>query len=74
MAKTVLQEIKDEMDSLRSSANGWKRLVEFFETNEQLKPYYEEIKEECRRDNYFGIATMMVMTIEKLLEEIEDLK
>lgn len=74
MSKTVLQKIKDEMDSLRSGYNGWNRLVEFFESNKQIQPYYEEIVEECRRDNYFGMATMMVMTIEKLLEEIEDLK
>jgi hypothetical protein len=74
MSKTVLQEIKDEMNSLKSGHNSWKQLVKFFESNEQIKPYYEEIVEECRRDNYFGMATMMIMTIEKLLEEIDDLK
>lgn len=74
MKKTVLDDIKKEMDSLRSGYNGWNRLVEFFETNKQIQPYYEEIIEECRRDQCFSYPTIMILTIEKLLEEIEDLK
>ena len=74
MNKTVLDDIKKEMDSLRSGYNSWNRLVGFFKTNKQIQPYYEEIHEQCRRDNYFGMATMMIMTIEKLLEEIDGLK
>lgn len=74
MPKTVLQEIKEEMSSLRSGYNGWKRIVDFFETNKQIKPYYEETIEECRRNQCFGMATIMVLTMEKLLDEIEDLK
>lgn len=74
MNKTVLDDIKEGMDSLRSGYNGWNRLVKFFETNKQIQPYYEEIIEECRRDQCFSHPTIMILTIEKLLEEIEDLR
>ena len=74
MSKTVLDDIKKEMNSLRSGYNGWNRLVEFFKTNKQVQHYYEEIAEECRRDLCFSQPTIMILTIEKLLEEIEDLQ
>lgn len=72
--KDKVKQLEGTVHTLRSSSNGWKKISEFFETNKSIKKYHEEIVEECRRDNYFGVATMMIMTIEKLLNEIEQLK
>ena len=46
----------------------------FFKNNKDVQKYYQEAVEECRRDNCFGVATMMVIAMEKMLERIEDLE
>lgn len=67
-------ELKKEINILTSKANSWDRIEKFFKENKDIAPYYTETVEECRRDNYFGCATMMVITMEKLLEKISDLE
>ena len=69
-----IEELKSQLSALTSASNSWSSLVDFFETNEIIKPYYQEVIEECRKDNYFGMSTVMIMTIEKLLEKVTDLE
>lgn len=69
MEKTI-----KEISKLESNSNSFKQVENFFNTNKNIKKYYEETKDECIKDNCYGVATMMVLTIEKLLERIEDLE
>lgn len=57
-----------------ANSNSYKQIKHFFDSNKQIQKYYTEIKEQCIKDNCYGVATMMVVTIEKLLETIEDLE
>ena len=68
------KELEDKIRSLTSKSNSWERMVEFFESNKSIKEYYDDVSEECRRNQSFGYATIMILTIEKLLEKIDDLK
>jgi len=68
--KMVIENIKNNQGKI----NGYIRITDFFNTDKQVKTYFDEIKEQCRKDNYFGEATMIIMTIEKLLEKIDDLE
>lgn len=63
-----------ELSKLRSSAGSWNMIEQFFDNNKDIQKYYQEAREECRRDNCFGVATMMVIAMEKMLERIEDLE
>lgn len=74
MSKTVLDDIKKEMDSLRDGYESWSIVEGFFKNNERLKNYYADINDPCVLNNYLGRAIMVTRTIEKLLEEIDDLK
>lgn len=67
-------ELKKEIDKLRGKANSWDRIEKFFKENKDIAPYYNEAVEECRRDNCFGCATMMIIAMEKVLEKVSDLE
>lgn len=49
----------------------WERIEYFFNTSEDIQPYYERVIEKNKNINE---ASQMVMTIEKLLERISDLE
>lgn len=51
--------------------NNWRKIEDFFNTNEDIQIYYERVKEKY---TYNNDATHMIITIEKLLERIQDLE
>lgn len=63
-----------EISVLQSNSNSFKQIEHFFNSNKQIQKYYTDIKEQCIKDNCYGVSTMMVVTIEKLLDTIEDLE
>lgn len=69
-----MEKTKEEISKLESKANSFKQIEHFFNTNKSIQKYYKETIDECIRDNCYGVSTMMVLTIEKLLERIEDLE
>jgi len=60
------------LNSLVSCTNSWIRLDKYFNEDEFIKPYYEEACEEAMRDNCHSSVSIMIMTIKKVLDEIED--
>lgn len=74
MSNTELEkEINKKVSILTSKANGFDRLEEFFDNDKRINTYYKEAVEECRRDNCYGVATMMIVALEKMLDRLEDL-
>ena len=69
-AKEISQ-LVDILTTLSNKADNWDNLIKFFENDKYLNKYYKEFKEECNRETYFGKTNAMIMTIKKLLEEIE---
>ncbi|MFR2889116.1 MAG: hypothetical protein ACLTDM_13085 [Clostridium butyricum] len=53
--------------------NNWRKIEDFFNTNEDIQIYYERVKEKYTYNNCDD-ATHMIITIEKLLERIQDLE
>lgn len=70
----IEKELNKKISILTSKANSWDRIEEFFDKDKRIKPYYEEAVEECRRDNCYGVATMMIVALEKMLDRLEDLE
>ena len=66
--------LNDELSSLRSRANSYDSVKNFFNTNARVEPYWNEVREQCIRDNCQSVPTMMILTIEKLLDEIDNLE
>lgn len=64
----------NKISMLESKSNSFEQLENFFNSNKQIQQYFDEIKNECIKNNYYGKATMMILTIEQLLEKIEDLE
>lgn len=67
------KEINQKVSKLVSKANSFDRLEEFFEKDKRINPYYKQAVEECIRDNCYGVATMMIVALEKMLDRLEDL-
>lgn len=67
------KEINKKVSILTSKANSFDRLEEFFEKDKRINPYYKEAVDECIRDNCCGVATMMIVALEKMLDSLEDL-
>ena len=53
-------------------ASSFDRLTEFFKENSIIKPYFDVITEECKKNKCYSLATRMILTIEKLLDEINN--
>lgn len=67
------KEINQKVSKLVSKANSFDRLEEFFEKDKRINPYYKQAVEECIRDNCYGVATMMIVALEEMLDRLEDL-
>ena len=63
-----------EFSRMVGKSNGWDQLYTFFHEDKRIKPTFEEVVEECHRDNCQSAVTMMILTIERLLDENENLK
>lgn len=66
-------EIKNpkELNLRISESNAWRRMVEFFSTNEAIRPLFEEVNNELIKDQCFSMPIICITTIERLLEQIE---
>ena len=51
------------------SVNAWISIEEFFETNKEIQPYYDETRTELANDGCYSMTIVMTKTIEKLLEK-----
>lgn len=60
------------LNHIVSASNGWKRIDEFFHTNPDIQPLFEEVERELIADQCFSTVTMFITTIERLLERLED--
>ena len=58
------------MDFTELKAESFDRLVKFFEENVAIKPYFNAISTECKKNECYSLSTIMILTIEKLLDEI----
>jgi hypothetical protein len=63
--------LNDTINSLVGKANGYDRIKNFFDTNQDIKKVYNEVKVECVRNGCYSEATTFIVTIEKLLERID---
>lgn len=54
--------------------NSYNNIVNFFNTNSDIEPFYKKTKQECFDSNCYSSSTMIILTIEKLFEEISNLK
>lgn len=61
---------REVMNELISKSNSWDRLVRFFENSDEIQDYYKLSREECKKYNCSSEAIMMIVTIEKLLENV----
>lgn len=62
----------DALNVLVSCTNAWISLEKFFQEDTEIKPYYEEARDEAWRDNCQSASVIMIMTIRKLLERIDE--
>lgn len=53
-----------------SSVNAWISIEKFFDTNEEIKQYYDEVSRELTNDGCYSKVIIMTTTIEKLLEKV----
>lgn len=61
----------EESKSLVPQSNSYIQLEKFFYKNKRIKPFFEEAQNECIETGNVGMATIMITTIENLLDELE---
>jgi len=58
--------------SLEGRSNAYNQIEKWFNENPEIKKYYEETQKECFNEQCFGTATIIIITIEKLLNKIKN--
>lgn len=48
--------------------NAWTMMEKFFETDPRIQPIYQEVKQQCLRDQIYGVSTVYIATIQELLD------
>lgn len=61
----------EESKSLVPQANSYMQIEKFFYKNKRIKPFFEEAQNECVETGNVGMATIIITTIENLLDELE---
>ena len=65
---------RERINELTSKSNSWDRIVRFFENSEEIQEYYKLAVSECKEFNCHSEAIMMIVAIEKVLEDNESLR
>lgn len=66
--------LHETISELISKSNSWDRLINFFVNNKEIEPYYKMAQQKACNCQYFGTDIICILTIEKLLDEIQNLK
>lgn len=56
---------------LTSKANSWDNIEEFFKNNEDIKSIYEEARDELYKENCQSASSIIILTIEKLIDKAD---
>lgn len=60
-----------ESKMLVLQSNSYRQIERFFYNDKRIKPFYEEAQRECIECGNVGMATIMITTIQNLLDELE---
>jgi len=68
MTQKELSQLICTLTTLSNKADNWDRLIEYFETNEDIDKYFPELKNDYKeKELYFGKANIIMKLIQKLL-------
>ena len=62
---------KDDLNIIKLKAKSFDKIVNFFETNELVKPFWEQTLHEFNECNNSGIVNMIKETVENMIHELE---